>query len=56
VDRRGDLDKRTREVLVGWEDNETRKDLLTLSGQHTRALDRAERQNAELIELLPGPV
>jgi hypothetical protein len=23
---RGDLDKRTREVLVSWEDNGTRKD------------------------------
>jgi hypothetical protein len=23
---------------------------------HTRALDRAERRNTELVELLPGPV
>jgi hypothetical protein len=26
MDTRGDLDKITREVLVSWEDNETRKD------------------------------
>jgi hypothetical protein len=26
MDMQGDLDKRTREVLVSWEDNETRKD------------------------------
>jgi hypothetical protein len=26
MDTRGDLDNRTREVLVSWEDNETRKD------------------------------
>jgi hypothetical protein len=26
------------------------------SGQHTRALDRAERRKAELAELLPGQV
>jgi hypothetical protein len=26
MDTRGDLVKRTREVLVSWEDNETRKD------------------------------
>jgi hypothetical protein len=26
MDTRGDLDNKTRKVLVSWEDNETRKD------------------------------
>jgi hypothetical protein len=30
MDTRGDLDKRTKEVLVSWEDNETRKGNLSI--------------------------